>query len=251
MTITLTPTHDPRGYLSSPSVPGDGAFVGQLEQKAGPIIGGLDGVIHSITGFSPLAEWVIKPFAGDWNALDRGAVAWTGAGKAMTAIGDNVKSLPKQIGDSWTGETADAFTRAQAKVCTAITHLPASCDAMSKMCAALASAAKAIAEFVAELLGDLADFVTEMLISLAVPIAGEAAMPAWIAELLAEIGEAVPELSGMIESFSELVEELPEIIENIKKAIDEVQKILELLSSLASLAGSVVDASADADAVLG
>lgn len=203
----------------------------QLRMQCGLIIGGVDGVISAITGFSPLEEWVFKPLGGDWDALDKGAEAWKNAGKAADAIANNVASIPGQIGDSWTGAAANEFGRAQTKLSSVIRPLRGTCDSLGQMCSALAEMARAIAAFVAEILSDLSAWAMKMLASAVVPVAGEVAMAGWLAELGIKIATWVPKLSRMIMQFLHFVANIEPIVADIGKVMEKVNKILSKLSS--------------------
>lgn len=228
----ITAVDDPRGYLTAPgAAPGAGMEIWQLRMQCGLIIGGVDGVIAAITGFSPLEEWVFKPLGGDWDALDKGAEAWKNAGKAADAIANNVASIPSQIGDSWTGAAADEFGRAQTKLSTVIKPLRGTCDSLGQMCSALAEMARAIAEFVAEILSDLSAWAMKMLASAVVPGAGEVAMAGWLAELGIKIATWVPKLSNMIMQFLHFVAKIEPIVADIAKVMEKVDSILSKLSS--------------------
>jgi uncharacterized protein YukE len=244
---TIAPVDDPRSYLTAPgAAPGAGMEIWSLRMQCGIIIGGVDAVIAAITGFSPLEEWVFKPLGGDWDALDKGAVAWTSAGKAAKAVSTNLHSLPGQIGDSWTGATADEFAKAQAKVASSIVPLPGACDSLSQMCTALAEMAKSIAEFVAQILSDLSAWALKMIVSAAVPVAGEVAMAGWLTELGVKIATWVPKLTGMVTKFIEFVTKIAPIVAKIAHVIEVIDTILEKLSSLMKIVSSGESAAAAA-----
>jgi len=227
---TLTPTDNAVSYLTSPANPGSGMFIWQLRMQCGIVIGGLDAVISAITGFSPLEEWVFKPLAGDWNALDRGAVAWSSAGRAVQAVSNNIDSLPGQIGDAWEGEGFEAFATTQATLAQTLGDLPAACDAMSEMTSTLADLARTIAEFVAMIIKAVSDWAIKMLASAAVPVAGQVAMGGWIAELGAKIATWVPKLSGMITRFVNFVAKISAVVIKIRDVIIKIDKILAILT---------------------
>ena len=203
----------------------------QLRMQCGLIIGGVDGVIAAITGFSPLEEWVFKPLGGDWDALDKCSEAWKNAGKAADAIANNVASIPGQIGDSWTGAAANEFGRAQTKLSSVIRPLRGTCDSLGQMCSALAEMARAIAAFVAEILSDLSAWAMKMLASAVVPVAGEVAMAGWLAELGIKIATWVPKLSRMIMQFLHFVAKIEPIVADIAKVMEKIDSILSKLSS--------------------
>jgi uncharacterized protein YukE len=229
---SIVPTDDPTSYLVSPENPGSGMFIWQLRMECGIVIGGLDAVISAITGFSPLEEWVFKPLAGDWNALDRGAVAWSSAGRATKAVANNIDALPGQIGDAWQGGANASFSNAQAKIASAVHELPGSCDAMSEMVTALADLARTIAEFVAMIIKAISEWALKMLASAVVPVAGEVAMAGWLVELGAKIASWVPKLTGMITKFIAFVAKIAPII---KKVVAVILKIDAMLAKLAAV----------------
>ena len=227
---TLTPTDHPTSYLVSPSNPGSGLFILQLRMQCGIVIGGLDQVVSAITGFSPLEEWVFKPLAGDWNALDRGSVAWSSAGRAITAVANNINSLPEQVGDAWNGAAFEAFASTHVEISSTIKELPAACDSLSEYVSTLADLARTIAEFVAGIIEALSNWALKMLASAAVPIAGEVAMVGWVTELGIKIARWVPKLTNMINKFVQFVTKIAPIIAKIVKAIQKIDKILDILA---------------------
>lgn len=226
----LAPTDNATSYLTTPTNPGSGMFIWQLRMQCGIVIGGLDAVISAITGFSPLEEWVFKPLAGDWNALDRGAVAWSSAGRAIHAISNNIEALPGQVGDAWNGEAFTSFAASQTEIANTLRTLPDSCDAMSSMTSTLADLARTIAEFVAMIIKALSDWAIKMLASAAVPVAGEVAMAGWLVELGAKISSWVPKLTGMITTFVNFVSKISVFVKAIQGTIQSIDKILSLLS---------------------
>lgn len=237
---TIAPTEDPTSYLTAPNVPGAGSFIWKLRLEAGVIIGGVDTVISAITGFSPLEEWVAKPLGGDWEALDRGSVAWKNAGKSVSAVARNIESLPGQIGDQWQGEAAIEYGVAQGKLSTALSELPDACNSLSEMCAALADMAQAIASFVAMILKQLQNWALKMLAATAIP-GGQVTLPLWITDLMAKIANWVPKLTGMITKFVNFLTKIWPIIDKIVKVIQKLQKIVDALSKIVKAIKPIVE----------
>ena len=229
MTGGYDPVDNPTSYLTAPANPGSGLFIWKLRMECGIVIGGLDTVISAITGFSPLEEWVMKPFAGNWTALDMGAVAWTSAGRATEAVASNIQALPGLVGDAWNGGANESFAKTQTTIAEAVRELPGSCDSMSEMTSALADLARTIAEFVAMIIKALSHWALKMLASAAVPIAGEVAMAGWLVELGAKIASWVPKLTGMINAFVNFVGKLYPIIKKIYDVVISIDKILAKL----------------------
>ncbi|UOE43950.1 hypothetical protein [Agromyces larvae] len=246
--MTITETQSVTSTLQPPTGrAGEGLYIWQLRLQCGVIIGGVDAVISAITGFSPLEEWVFKPLGGDWEALDRGASAWTNAGKAATAIAANVQAVPGQIGDAWTGATADSFDELQHKVVALVEPLPDSCAQLSAMCTALATMARAIAEFVAQIMHELQDWALKMLAGTAIP-GGQVTLPIWISELMAKIARWVPKLTGMINRFVSFLSRIWHIVNRIIGVVQTVQKVVDKLVKVYGIMRTGADAFAGATA---
>lgn len=232
MSTSFSPIDDPGAYLVAPVASGSGDYIWELRASAGLVLGGIDWAVSHFAGFSPLEEWVGKPLAGDWNALDRGAAAWTNSGKAVKAVSMNLKHLPDAISDDWQGEAADAFDRAQAKLGQTLEPIPGACDAIAEMCTALAELAKTITEAILAIANAIADFILQMLASLAVPVAGELAMPVWITALLGRLAIWIPRIAGMIQKFIALAPRIAAIAKIIIKVMATVNLIISVLATL-------------------
>lgn len=170
---TITPVADPIGHLTAPHSKGGGRAIWQIRAACGPLIGGADGTIKAITGFSPLEEWVLKPFAGDWDALDRAGEAWRNAGKAVEALSVNMRSVPGQMGDAWEGEGAEAWAKALKELAKYFDTMPEGFEAMGELSDALAELARAILEMIVEILKWIAETVARIILEQCFPIIGQ------------------------------------------------------------------------------
>ncbi|MBX3094147.1 MAG: WXG100 family type VII secretion target [Cryobacterium sp.] len=233
MSLVLNPPADPAYWLQDPSAPGSGDRIWALRESAGVVLGGIDTVVSWLSGFSPLQEWVAKPLGGDWGALDRGAVAWKNAGKAVGDLLENIEALPGQIGDSWQGSAAVTFQESQLKLARAATPLVGGCDAMSELCTALADMAQAITEFVLAIANALAEFILELTIALATVVGG-VTTPVWITKLVTKLGIWTPKLIGMINTFFGFVGKIAGFMEIFKKVFAKLKAIAELLMTVSS-----------------
>ncbi len=70
----------------------------------------MDWLFEELVGYSLLEE-VTKPFSGDWERMREAQFAWTHAGDAMSAIGQNAMGLLPPLA-SWTGKGSEAFVAA-------------------------------------------------------------------------------------------------------------------------------------------
>lgn len=231
MSVALSPPQDATSFLQTPFASGTADRIWGLRESAGPIVGGVDWALSILLNFSPLEEWVAKPLGGDWSALDRGAVAWTNAGKAVAAVAENLEYLPGAISDAWQGETATAFGTAQRKVSTALKPIPGACDSMSEMCTALADMAQAIAEFSIAIIVAIVEFAIEFIAALS-SVVGTVTTPAWVAKLAAKLQVWVPKLARMIDAFLLMLPKVRGIIAHYKDSFTKLKAIIELLMQL-------------------
>lgn len=226
--MTVIAGSDPTAALIEPTSSSTD-YMWTIRIECGVVAGGIDALITSLTGFSPLQEWVFSPLAGDWVALDKGASAWANAGNAAQAIKDNVNGVPKQMGDGWRGPAADEFAASQTKIVDALADLPEACHQMSEMASAISEAAKAVADVIALVIDELVQFGIEMVASLAVPVAGEVAMPVWITKLVVKVAAWSTKISKAIAAFGRLVVKL---ITLARKLAGVVIKVAGFLSKL-------------------
>ena len=232
MSITLSPPQSATAFLLPPTADSS-ARIANVREEAGFTLGTIDSVVQWLSGFSPIEEWVAKPLAGDWSAPDRGAVAWTSAGKAVAAVAENLKYLPGAIGDTWQGEAAVAFDKAQAKVSEQLEPIPGACDSMAELCTALADMAEAITGFVLAIAVALAEFITELTIAIST-VVGSVTLPAWMTKLAANLAKWVPKLTSMIEKFLAMATKIAKFIEKFKKVFTKLWAIVKLIAKLVS-----------------
>lgn len=225
---SITPVEDASTYLVAPTAEGHGDYIWKLRASAGIIVGSVDAVCEWLTGFSPLNEWVVKPFGGDWKAFDKGAAAWKNAGKAAHSIELNLRSVPGQVGDAWQGVTSDAFKQKHVQVADSIAELPEACDALGEMCSALGELARTIGEFVVEVLKELAERVLKITGVLSSVVASPAAGP-MVGELVVKIFGWSKKIADLINKFVSMITKIVKIADKIIKVITKLWKIIKPL----------------------
>lgn len=232
---TIAPPQDPTRYLTTPSGHGSGNLIWQVRMSCGVVVGGVDAIIDGITGFSPLEEWVMKPFAGDWDAFDKGAQAWRNAGKATDAVAHNLAALPGMVGDEqWQGDARDAWARAQTAIAQQMGPLPQACDAMADLCDALSELARAIIEYVLESLKWAVETVLRILAEQAAPIVGQVVG----AGELTIFGVRMVGVSRKIITFIEKFQRLVKMISSVITQINNVLAIMEKTAAALAAASS-------------
>jgi len=241
---TIAPPYDPSVYLTTPHGPNLGAAIWQKLVDCGILIGGIDGVIRALTGFSPLEEWVEKPFAGDWDAIDQGTQAWEHAGKAVYAVGQNLVELPGLVSyEQWAGNARDAWATATLKVAQQYEPLAEACASMAEFCQTMADFAHEIINYIYETLQWVAGMVALIVAEQAVPVVGQVAAVPEIALLGIRIAKTTQTVAKAFKTFTT-------IVKMVDGLIDMVDNVISLTSSMAATLDSASSASAQAQRLL-
>lgn len=217
--MSVAESLDPTSCLVPPTDTG-ADFAGDLRWQAGFLLGGVDWIAEQFIGYSIIAEVVIKPFAGDWNALERGQDAWLNAGRACEAVGANYLALPDQTVTLWTGEAGDAFRARIAELGAGFEEYAAGCTAMSEVTGALAELAKAVAEGIAFLLSFISDILTRLAVELAVPVLG------WVAGAV--------DVALHVKPVIDKVDKAYKLIQSVIDAIETVTEVVRILTLIAN-----------------
>lgn len=225
--MSVAESLDPLSCLVAPTDQG-GDFAADLRWQAGFLLGGVDWIAEQFLGYSIIAEVVVKPFAGDWNALERGQDAWRNAGRACEAVGANYLALPAQTATLWTGDAADAFRARVTELGAGFEEYAAGCSAMAEVTGALAELAEAVAEGIAMLLSFVSDILTRLAVELAVPVLG------WVAGAVDVALHVKP-----------VIDKVDKAYKLIRSIIDAIEKVTEVVRIL-TLVANTIRVSADA-----
>lgn len=208
--MTITSQVSIASLLTEPTSSTD-SFMWEVRQRAGIVVAVVDWGLKKLIDFSPLEEWIVKPFGGGWEDLDKGGQAWDNVGSAITAMSKDLDSLAGQIGTRWQGQARDAFDQMTQRTTQSLNQLPVGAAALAEASRAIAEASKAAANLAADFLKQLCDLALEILTLLAsVFTAPLAAKP-----------------------LAELAAKLPMWVQRIAQAIQKVMQIIELLQKLA------------------
>jgi hypothetical protein len=245
---TVTLYSDPKSALSAPNNTGNGDYIWQLRLSCGFVIGGVDTAVQAITGFSPLDEWVMKPFVGDWNAYENAADVWRQAGKAAELVGDALEELPRQAEGSWNGEAFDAWAAAQQKVSGIVDALPGACEAMAEFTTALIEFGLAILQFILEILNWIAETVIRILAEQFVPVIGQIAGAAEATILCGRVTIQSAKVIAQLQKFTSLINKVLTIMGVIQQVYTMLIPVLQALQKAQQAADAAVSASQTASA---
>jgi hypothetical protein len=205
---------DVRSYLPYPQ--GDNPEIESVRWKAGAIFGGVDWMWEQVFGYSLLEE-ITKPFVGDWERITQAAVAWTHAGDASKAIGDNYRGMLPAVGGSWVGDGSEQFLVAAAVVADGHGLMQSPAGALSLALKGLAAAVKWVVGKILGLLEKLSYTLLRMAAAATVPVAG------WVFGAI---------YGGL---------EIMDLVKDVRDAYKWINRIYTLVSSLAGGLGSMFD----------
>ncbi|GAA1776275.1 hypothetical protein [Leucobacter iarius] len=238
--------------LVPPSTP---SLVEQTKQRvasqSGSLLGQIDAVVGLLIGFSPLEEWVYKPFIGDWNAMEVAGEAWPKCGQAVQLINERVSTLGSFVDDGWQGKAAYSFGECHAKLGQLLERLPQQCEQAGEMDKHLAEFARKILDFINEVISGIVGFGLEILSMLAVPVVGEI-------NLAAVLEIAIPIVAGwaieIVDLFNEFLGFLDAVIAihtGMVGLLGGVRDALTTLTSLASVGLAIYDVGSSVKGAVG
>jgi hypothetical protein len=178
---------DASSFLTRPQV--EDPELEKVRWQAGLVFGAIDWAFEAIFGFSLLEE-VTKPFVGNWVRMREAAAAWTHAGDAVTAMGQNCSGMVPGMA-SWTGAGSEAFLASAAVMAQAHLALQGPAGAISTALKLLAGLVKYAVGLIMGELRKIQDRLLMIAAEAAVPIAG------WVvsaATTLVTVGEIVADV---------------------------------------------------------
>ncbi len=218
---------DPQSYLVNPQH--NVSFIQDLRWSAGVALGSIDWVAEQFLGVSVLEEYVFKPFGGDWEAMDRGSIAWSHCDKALTEAASNFTGLPGQL-DEWTGRASAEFLGAMTVVGAATMGVAYAFGYASDLLDKVRLVAKLACGAIGALLKKISHKLMRIAIESAVPVAG------WIVAA-AEIALAVDDVIKWVRRILTLIEM---ILDAITEFIEAKEKIVEAFFAVEDLVSAGV-----------
>lgn len=229
---TITVVDDPIAYLTTPTPVGRGLQIFRVKTSCGLLVAGVDYAITYITGFSPLEEYVIKPFGGDFESFDRGADAWRKSGQALQAVMTSFGAVDRQVGDAWSGNSREAFAAMVAQITDSIGPVPDACSQMADFCEALADMALSIIEFVMSVISYVVETVIRIGLEQAVPVAGQAAGAAEAAVLVGRLSADGAKIVQSLTTFQKALSTFAQIAGIIAKVLAMIETLTQSLRAL-------------------
>lgn len=233
---------DLSGVLVAPSSPSSvEQAIERVTSAAIPGLSQIDAVIGLIVGFSPLEEWVFKPFIGDWSAMERAAEAWPRCGDAVRLVNERVQTVSSFVGDGWEGAAADSFAECQSKLSKLLADLPFQCEQAGVMDAELAEFAKGILAFIGEVIQGIIEIGLEILTAVATPPVGWAAAIPIVAVAVSTVLGWISRIMSLFNQFLGFLEAVAAIHSGIAGLYSSVRQAVQGLQLAANLGSQAVD----------
>lgn len=210
----------------------DGNFALELRANAGLLLGGVDWFAEKTFGVSPLQEWVIKPFAGDYNALEKATKGWGHAADASAGVGMNFKAMTTQSAQPWQGEAGNKFRERMETVSESYAQYAEGCGEIGKVAQGLSEVSKSAASVVSIAVGFVGDLLERLIVEASVPVIG------WLAGA-ADVGLHIKEFWTKAKAAYQAIEKAVNAVREVINALNLVANMLiRLKTALNAFAGA-------------
>lgn len=213
----------------------------RVEHQSASGLGMIDTVVSLLVGFSPLEEWVHKPFVGDWRSMELAAEAWPRCGQAVQLINERVSSFGEFVTDDWQGQAAYEFGQCHARLGQLLDGLPQQCEQAGVMDQQLANFARGILEFINEVISGIVSFGLDLLSVIAVPVVGQLNAAKVLAIAIPIVTGWVIEVIDLFNEFLGFIEAVIAIHTGIANMLGGVRSALSGLTAAASIGLAVYE----------
>lgn len=143
-------------------------------QLGGAIISAVDGIFEALFNFSPVDEWIKKPFSGDWDAMTTTAERWEALAANLTQTATAIMEVSNSVGDgmSWSGNAANEFKRDNQELSEALKAGVAPCQEGAQAMRQLAQLAEGTFDYIMNTLQAIADLLASVAADISIPVVG-------------------------------------------------------------------------------
>lgn len=220
---------DASSYLVPPQA--SSSEIENMRWSAGVLLGGVDWLFEQLAGFSFIEDVIMKPFAGNWDEIEKVSLAWENVDYSLVAVGSNASGLTSSL-STWEGKGSEAFLAATGLIASAVTGLSYAAGYVSQLINKVLLVSKAVALVIGRILKHLFKKLICMAAKAAVPVVGWAAAAAETALLVADI-------IGYVRTAYSLINMLYDAIYDV---IDAKVKLLDVCLSAENLLSGLVNA---------
>lgn len=202
----------------------------EMRWSAGAVLGSLDWVFEQFMGWSFLEDVIFKPFAGDWDAINRASIAWEHAGDAVFAVAENLAPLPEAT-RGWDGDASEMFRAAAAALSAAALALSRAAGTASGVVGTVGTVSRLAAVGMGMILRKLSEKLMRLAIEASVPVAG------WVVAA-AEAALLVNDIVASVKLAYTIVNLLYDAIADVVEAQGDLVDTAYLIEDLARYLGS-------------
>lgn len=193
------------------------------------IISVVDALSKAILNFSPVDEWIKKPFFGDWDELRGTANQWRALATSLTELQSTVEQVSSQVNeDTWSGQAADLFIVRN-------NSLAETAGKGSQPCIQVAQALEALADEVDgtfDMVMDAIEIIAELLAAdaaeFSIPVVGpligtaQAAVDVGVViDLATKVAEYLSALAGAMLDFATVASTMADLTTESQEALDK------------------------------
>ncbi|PAU68908.1 hypothetical protein [Bifidobacterium criceti] len=179
--LTARGTQVATGSSTLRKLVGDAKTVSELNERiqsgiqlGGAIISAVDGIFEGLFGYSPIDEWIKKPFSGDWDAMTTTAERWDALAANLTQTASAITAVSNAVGDgtSWSGNASNEFKKDNDVLAKAMQAGVAPCQEGAEGMRKLAKLAEDTFDFIMSTLQEIANLLASVLADISIPVIG-------------------------------------------------------------------------------
>lgn len=214
-----------------------GAYIDGLKDDCGLIIGSILSVVESLTGYDLLEE-LLKPIAGDFDAISSMQAGWREVSAACEAVGENYSDLATQLPPGLEGLTEAAAAAMMGRIAEAHDGQREAADLIAVQMDNMIEVSQATAECVCAALQFIDSVIQEILMDAAVPVVGwakgAATAPGKVRKVIKLISDGKDAIQGLIRAVKACVTAL----KYLNALLDTANNVLSLMNAGGDVANS-------------
>lgn len=193
------------------------------------IVSVVDALCKAILNFSPVDEWIKKPFFGDWDELRATANQWRALSTSLTELHNSVEEVSsKVVEDTWSGKAASMFVQRNDSIAQVIGQGAQPCIRTAQTLEALADEVDNAFDMVMDAIDLVVEMLEALLATNSVPVVGQiASIPeaagytAEIIKIAVEVGEYISALVAACIDFASVANSMMKLTAQSQEVLDQ------------------------------
>ncbi len=197
--------------------------------KARIAITAVDALCKAIFGYSPVDEWIKKPFFGDWDDLRAAAKQWRALAESLSELQSAVCNVSSNVDEtSWSGKAADLFVIRNNSIAETIGKGPQPCLEVAQALEALADEIDGTFDMVMDGLELIIEMLAVDAAEFSIPVVGplvgtaQAAVDVGVAiDFAVKVAEYIATLLGAIADFTGVASTMVSLTSESQSVLDQ------------------------------